>query len=693
MAFKKLHIIIPNRLIKGRLARICNACPNNPHSLQTSASIPSIFNFLINQHFYIILFIIWLSPMLVFSQTSSYSKFSKRSTVSPSPFLDSAKRVMVSNPSKAFNYIEKALTISISNGDKVSEASCYESLGSINKSLTQYDLALNYFHKAETIYKTTGDAKKLNNIHQILGDTYKAEGNYTKSIEYYKLSQKYIDKKGTSAEKAQIKNKLADVYNVMGQPDKAISAYKDVLELEEDQNNARGIASTQNNIGDNYKKSNQKTKALAAYKKSEEVAKESGDNDMLVQSLQKQGEVYRSDRKYNDELKVRNAIIDISEKKQDKTILAEENREIGNIYVEKKETEKALPFIQKSIQLADETGNLEQKSKALQSLSSAYSGSYNYNLALITYKQYVETQDALNKQKESEIKKSYEVLASLAKQIQRLDLIEKELKISEQTVNLLQQEKLVKEKTYKAQRILSITMIITLVIVILASVLIFRSNIEKRKANQMLALKSLRSQMNPHFIYNSLNSVNNYISKSDEKSANKFLSDFSRLMRSVMDNSKHDFVPLSSELQIIDVYLKLEHSRFNDKFDYEFEINQDLETEQYLVPPMLIQPFIENAIWHGLRYRDSKGFLSVHISSSSEDILVTITDNGIGRKKSEELKTKNQKEHISTGLKNIENRISIINELYNTKIGLQITDIDDGNQTGTSVILTIPIKK
>ena len=163
-------------------------------------------------------------------------------------------------------------------------------------------------------------------------------------------------------------------------------------------------------------------------------------------------------------------------------------------------------------------------------------------------------------------------------------------------------------------------------------------------------------------------------------------------MRAVMDNSKQDFVSLHSEIQILEVYLKLEHSRFSDKFEYQFNIDQELEAEQCLVPPMLIQPFIENAIWHGLRYRSDKGLLTVSLSKEKGAIKVLIRDNGIGRKKSEELKTKNQKEHASTGLKNIENRISLINQLYHAKIGLSIIDYENGQETGTHVTLTIPIK-
>jgi two-component system, LytTR family, sensor kinase len=624
-------------------------------------------------------------------QKSSISKIRTQSTQAKS-YIDSAQKKIESDPTKAFTFIEKALKNSMETRDQKSEAMCYKLLGDINKNLGQFDLAVNYYNKAKNQYLANNDEFNLNNTYLALGDVNYLSKNYTNSIKYYLQAQKYINKNGSITQKVEVKNKLASVYRVSGQATKAIDVYNDVLELEQKQSNRAGYAATQNTIGETYQQVNQKQKALAAYKKSESIAKETGDKDVLVNSLKKQGEVHRSNMDYNEELKVRKEIVQISEKTQDKNVLAEENLEIGNIFVKKDQPVKAVPYIQKSIKLANETGNLAQKGKALQSLSSAYSNNAEYNKALDVYKQYVVTQDSLQSRKDRDIKHSYEMLASLNKQIQRLDLIEKELKISEQTIDLLQQEQIVNTKSLKAQKILNISMIVALLVVTLASILIFRSNLEKRRANQMLALRSLRSQMNPHFIYNSLNSVNNYISKSDEKSANKFLSDFSRLMRAVMDNSKHDFVPLASELQILDVYLKLEHSRFSDNFDFLFTVDPELETEQFMIPPMLIQPFIENAIWHGLRYRNDKGLLTVNLSREKNSVKVTIEDNGIGRRKSEELKTKNQKEHTSTGLKNIDTRIAIINQLYNAKIGLQIIDIEQHNTTGTRIILTIPAR-
>jgi len=128
------------------------------------------------------------------------------------------------------------------------------------------------------------------------------------------------------------------------------------------------------------------------------------------------------------------------------------------------------------------------------------------------------------------------------------------------------------------------------------SYFIYKNAQASKRANQLLALKSLRSQMNPHFIFNALNSVNQFISQNDERAANKFLSEFSRLMRLVMENSQEDFISLQKEEEIISLYVKLEHYRFRDKFDFEITGLDKLEKETIEIPPMLIQPYIENAV-------------------------------------------------------------------------------------------------
>jgi LytS/YehU family sensor histidine kinase len=218
----------------------------------------------------------------------------------------------------------------------------------------------------------------------------------------------------------------------------------------------------------------------------------------------------------------------------------------------------------------------------------------------------------------------------------------------------------------------------------------YKNAVASKTANQLLALKSLRSQMNPHFIFNALNSVNQFVSQNDERTANKFLSEFSRLMRLVLENSQEDFIPLFKEEEIISLYLKLEHYRFRDKFDYEISMDENINKEAIELPPMLIQPYIENAVWHGLRYKESKGFLSVNFRMDSNVLVIEITDDGIGRKRSGELKTENQKKHESTGLKNIRERLGIINKVYKTNFQVEIGDGDNG--VGTRVKLSVPVQ-
>ena len=195
--------------------------------------------------------------------------------------------------------------------------------------------------------------------------------------------------------------------------------------------------------------------------------------------------------------------------------------------------------------------------------------------------------------------------------------------------------------------------------------------------------------MNPHFIFNALNSVNSFIASNDERAANKYLSEFSQLMRSVLENSEEDFIPLSKEIELLELYVKLEHFRFKDKFDYEVTVDESINVDDFVIPPMLLQPYVENAVWHGLRYKEDKGMLKIHFQQKDkETVSITIEDDGIGRKKSKELKTENQKKQKSKGMGNIQKRISILNEMYKDKVDVIVEDAFE-NEAGTLVRLTL----
>ena len=202
---------------------------------------------------------------------------------------------------------------------------------------------------------------------------------------------------------------------------------------------------------------------------------------------------------------------------------------------------------------------------------------------------------------------------------------------------------------------------------------------------------ALLSQMNPHFLFNSLGSIQRYIVENDKKNASVYLSKFSRLVRMVLESSEQGLITVEEELFQLKSYLELEELRFRGKFTYQINATEDIDVLESKIPTMIIQPFIENAIWHGLSHKKDGGRLTLSINPVEEDkgIICKIVDNGIGRVKSREINALGRKDHKSIGLNNVDERIKLINRLYHLKMKVDIEDLYDAleNPLGTSVVI------
>lgn len=216
---------------------------------------------------------------------------------------------------------------------------------------------------------------------------------------------------------------------------------------------------------------------------------------------------------------------------------------------------------------------------------------------------------------------------------------------------------------------------------------------QKMAEAEMLAL---RAQMNPHFIFNSLNSINRYIVKSDQVTASLYLTRFAKLIRMILDNSNNKSITLSSELEALSLYMEMESIRFEKKFSYHISVESEINTETTYVPPLIIQPYVENAIWHGLLHKETEGNLTIRITRKSPEMLqCTIEDDGIGREKAKELRSKSGSGRKSLGMKLTESRLDLLSVELKGDASVEIEDLVDamGNGTGTRVILNIPIEK
>lgn len=211
----------------------------------------------------------------------------------------------------------------------------------------------------------------------------------------------------------------------------------------------------------------------------------------------------------------------------------------------------------------------------------------------------------------------------------------------------------------------------------------------------LIELKALRAQMNPHFIFNCLNSIKSFTLNHNMQDASYYLTRFSKLIRRVLENSGNEKIALESELETLALYLEMEKMRAGDQFEYEINVAENVETEFIQVPPTLLQPYVENAIWHGLMPKETAGKLTIDITQNDyKYLMMTVTDNGIGREKAAELKSGSGSAHTSFGMKINRERLNGIQDLYQREAKIAVEDLTypDHTAAGTKVSLTIPLE-
>ena len=604
--------------------------------------------------------------------------------------LDSAQFYKKRDPFKSIEFIENALKSQTSKrGNSINIANAYEVLGDVYVNLKQYDLAVSN-------YKTSLSSKSDTSVKLKLAKALTFEGGFNESNS---ILNSILNKKKTSLQKIEVYETIGDNYLNL----------KDYVNSETNFNQALTFAKA-NNYTEKVTKLNSKLAEVSALQGKVSEANVYLNNTIEVSkktTLNKRAAItnsvanqYRDQQNFDKEIELKKQTLqDLEAAKLNKvdTELNDEeeisvqqlNLDIGNAYAKKKSFTNAINYLEKSKNDAAKASDIETKKEAVEQLSEIYKNVGDYKKALSNYQEYVSLVDILYKKKEKEIEEAVIINKMLVEKQNRINSLEKDRELYESQNKLYESEQQITIENYKRQRLIIYSLIGGLLLLLAAVYFMYKSNKQRRLANNLLALKSLRSQMNPHFIFNALNSVNSFIAQNDERTANRYLTDFSTLMRNVLNNSEEDFIPLSKEIELLELYLKLEHSRFKDKFDYKVEIDDNLKVSEYQIPPMLLQPYIENAVWHGLRYKEEKGFLKVaFFQKNEESICIEISDDGIGRKKSKKLKTANQQKQQSKGMANIKKRVAILNEMYSDKVDVFIEDLYSNN-TGTKVVLTL----
>jgi hypothetical protein len=366
---------------------------------------------------------------------------------------------------------------------------------------------------------------------------------------------------------------------------------------------------------------------------------------------------------------------------------------LSTIYDSLKNYKASLAYAKDGYYYAHVENRRPEMMQACQLLSRAYHQLYNNDSAYHYLNQYVTLKDSIQ---------SKQFLLRIYNSKKEAEDAKKESRIG-----LLNRDNQIKQQQLKQEATLRNSLIVGLFLLLLLSFFIFRNlnlkrktafekqRLENQKKQTELEMQALRAQMNPHFIFNCLSSINRFILRNEGKTASNYLTRFSRLMRMVLMNSQKSLISLDDELQMLEIYLEMERLRFKNSFDYAITFLNTVDSDNVFIPPLLLQPFCENAVWHGLMHKEDKGRLDVELSLEDKVLNCTITDNGVGREKAEEMKSKTAEKEKSMGLKITTERLALLNKEKGLHTFYEIEDLKDetGVAAGTKVILKISYKE
>ena len=533
--------------------------------------------------------------------------------------------------------------------------------------------------------KDNSDTKNgLAKAYGSIGIVFSEQSNYAKALKFYLKSVKIYEDLHDDVKCAKLYNNIGVVYKSQKSDFKALQYFIKAQKIQTKLNDPN-IGITFTNIANSYLNQRNFDKAFEYYSKAKISVDKNEDFRALGEWYNNFGLYYKAKGDYLKAVENWNLAIATFEKIDDKFGKADTYSYLGQLYLDQNKLEDALKYANKSLQLSKEIDVLEQTVISEKLLSDIYSKKGNPSEALQHYKLFSKANDSLVS--EISIRKSVEEEMNFEFEkrevLQKKELEKKELLLQEQS----------KRNT--------IQLLFAVLLALLLSGIIFliynRSQLKKtltlQKELAEYEQKALHLQMNPHFVFNCLGSISSFIVQNGTDSAIKYLSKFSKLMRLTLEYSKEALIPIDKEIESLQNYLELEQLRFNQKFNFTINKSSDIDDDM-AIPPLLLQPFVENSIIHGLIPKAATGLISINFSIENESLICEIQDNGIGFDKSKEIKEALVSVHKSMALDITKKRLEMMETSTSKKANVTIEELKDttGEILGTKVVLKLHIQ-
>lgn len=570
-----------------------------------------------------------------------------------------------SDPDKGLLYGDTALKMATAIKYEKGIADSYNNIGWLYYRKGNYIKSEEYLQKALALFYKIGNPSYPPVVCSNLGWLYFSKADYPKALKYFLTTLNYAQSVHDTSLLGFHYYNIGVVYNKQGKVAEARKYFQEALIYYEAANKKSGMADAYQSIGNTFNVEGDYDLAMSYYNKSFTMIDSTNDHykkGMLQENI---GDLYFRQKKYSDARERYKYAQDQYIKINSKEDMAYINSLIGNACKELKLIDEALKAYRNGLDISVELNNKNLEQTFYSEISEVYRDNNDFKSAWEFDQRSDRLKDSL-------------FTAEKANELMKLQT-QFETEKKEKENKILRAENEITTATLQRNRLSLIFLIVGIVVLLIIGFLLIRNYQKERKhsselfklneelkqhqqeiesINTKLAMKALRSQMNPHFIFNCLNSLQECILKGDMDKANNYLARFSKLLRMILESSDEDYISLSRELQILELYLSMEAGRMPGSFQYSIEVDDAIDDDEVDVPSLLLQPLAENAIWHGLAGKPADRNLKVEIKKEDDSILCIVEDNGVGRKMSKEKSSS----HQSKGIAILNERIRLLNK-------------------------------
>lgn len=567
-------------------------------------------------------------------------------------------------------------------GNKAGMASCYYNNG-MSYAYSNYDEALKNLSAAVAIFREVGDKRRTAACYSVIGSVYTYKSDYPQALNNFFAGLKAYEAAGIKTGIAGCSANLGMVYIKEGDNTAALKYFADALRVFEELGIKSSIAACHQNIAGVYFNLDNYADARKHYNLALQLYAELNFKYGIADVYGAFGGIYEEEAKWDSALHDYFAALAIYREINNRYSVGKTLLDISNDLGKQKKYRECVLYANQGLDVAKEVQSLDLQAKGYGILKETYPMLGEYKKALAAYDAYITARDSvLNNDNTKKI-----VQAQM-----QYDFEKKESAVKAEQAK---KDAEVKLKLHRRNTLMYGAVSAFAALLIIGTLLLRQSKLKANQQRVELEQKQLRAQMNPHFIFNCLNSIQHFVVANDVKNANKYLSGFALLMRQTLENSKQGVITLRREIEYLENYLVLETMRFEDKFTYEIICDDDLNKDTVEIPAMIIQPFVENAIRHGLCYIEGRqGKLKIKFYRKDNYLYCEVDDNGIGREQSQRLKTGSDIVYESQGMELTRQRLALVSRSVGSEYKLEIIDKKNVMQTaeGTTVIIKFPLE-